>query len=320
MSGNLENLKRNLVEIITEEEFDNLNLDLHPTVYCGYETSGPFHIGTMTTALKLLNFLNAGFTVKILLADVHTKLNRKGDDEFIKRMVDYWKRCFIALGLKDAEFVIGSNFQFEKDYVEDVLKLSLETTVNRGIRSMQEVGRDLENAKISQIIYPLMQIVDMKYLKVDVAYGGMEQRKIHMLAREILPKIYKNVIFCHSPLIVSLLGPGSKMSSSKPETMIKIDEEPEIIKKKVLYAYCPIEKENNPILQICKFIIFQKNDEFKVKRSEKFGGNLTFTSYEELENAFINKKLHPADLKNAVAESLIEILEPIGKEIAKVGK
>lgn len=311
----LENLKRNLAEIITEEEFNNLNLDLHPTIYCGYETSGPFHIGTMTTALKLLDFLNAGFNVKILLADVHTKLNRKGDNKFIKRMVDYWKKCFIALGLKNAKFVIGSEFQFEKSYIEDVLELSLETTIARGIRSMQEVGRDLENAKISQIIYPLMQIVDMKYLKVDVAYGGMEQRKIHMLAREILPKIYKNIIFIHSPLIVSLLGPDSKMSSSKPETMIRIDEEPEIINKKILNAYCPIEKENNPILQICKFIIFSKQNEFKVERSEKFGGNLTFTSYEELENSFVNKKLHPADLKRAVAKSLIEILEPIRKEI-----
>ncbi|MFN3527697.1 MAG: tyrosine--tRNA ligase, partial [Candidatus Altarchaeaceae archaeon] len=80
-------------------------------------------------------------------------------------------------------------------------------------------------------------------------------------------------------------------------------------------AYCPIEKEGNPILQICKFIIFSKVKEFKVKRLEKFGGDLIFTSYDELENAFINKKLHPADLKNAVAETLIEILEPIKKEI-----
>ncbi|MFN3527806.1 MAG: tyrosine--tRNA ligase, partial [Candidatus Altarchaeaceae archaeon] len=236
---NLKDLKDSLIEIITEEEFDNLDLSLNPNVYCGYETSGPFHLGTMTTALNLLKFLNFGFKVKILFADVHTKLNRKGDDKFIDEMIEYWKRCFIALGLKDAEFVIGSEFQFERNYIEDVLELALETTVNRGIRSMQEVGRDIENARISQIIYPLMQIVDIKYLKVDVAYGGLEQRKIHMLAREILPKIYKNIVFCHSPLIVSLLGKGSKMSSSKPETMIKIDEEPEIIKKKISLAYCP---------------------------------------------------------------------------------
>ncbi len=308
-----EKLKENLIEIITEEEFDKLKEN--SVVYCGYETSGPFHIGTMTTALNLLRFKDAGFKVKILLADVHTKLNCKGDDKFIEDMVDYWKRCFIAIGLKDAEFVRGSEFQFEEEYIKDVLNLGLKVTVDRAKRSMQEVARDLENAKVSQMIYPLMQIADMKALKVDVAYGGLEQRKIHMLAREILPTIYKNVVFVHSPLIVSILGPGSKMSSSKPETMIKIDEDEDIIRKKILSAYCPIEKENNPILQICRFIIFAKKEKFVVKRNEKFGGDIEFNNYNELEDAFINKKLHPADLKNAVAENLIEILQPIKEEI-----
>jgi len=308
-----EKLKENLIEIITEEEFDKLKEN--SVVYCGYETSGPFHLGTMTTALNLLRFKDAGFKVKILLADVHTKLNCKGDDKFIEEMVDYWKRCFIAIGLKNAEFVRGSEFQFEEEYIKDVLNLGLKVTVDRAKRSMQEVARDLENAKVSQMIYPLMQIADMKALKVDVAYGGLEQRKIHMLAREILPTIYKNVVFVHSPLIVSILGPGSKMSSSKPETMIKIDEDEDIIRKKILSAYCPIEKENNPILQICRFIIFAKKEKFVVKRNEKFGGDIEFNNYNELEDAFINKKLHPVDLKNAVAENLIEILQPIKEEI-----
>ncbi len=309
----IKNLKENLTEIITEDEFDKLKEG--NVVYCGYETSGPFHIGTMTTALNLLRFQNAGFKVKILLADVHTKLNCKGDAQFIEEMVNYWKKCFVALGLKDAEFVCGSEFQFEQEYVKDVLTLGLEITVDRARRSMQEVARDLENAKVSQMIYPLMQIADMKSLKVDIAYGGLEQRKIHMLAREILPTIYKNIVFAHSPLIVSLLGPGSKMSSSKPETMIKIDEEPEVINKKISSAYCPISTEDNPVLQICKFIIFSKTAKFEVKRPEKFGGNLTYETYNELEDAFINKKLHPADLKSATAENLTEILNPIREKI-----
>jgi len=303
-------IKRNLIEIITEEEFDEL-VGKNPTVYCGYETSGPFHIGTMITALKLIDFMEAEFKVKILLADVHTKLNRKGDDEFIRRMVDYWKKCFIALGLKDVEFIQGSSFQFKEDYIQDVLTIGLQTTLNRAMRSMQEVARDLENASVSQMIYPLMQIVDMKALKVDIAYGGLEQRKIHMLAREVLPSIYKNVVFAHTPLMVSLLGPGGKMSSSKPETMIKVDEDEEAIRKKISAAYCPLTSDDNPVLQICKYIIFQKKDKIEIKRPEKFGGNIEFANYGELEKAFLEKKVHPLDLKNAVSDSLIDILKPV---------
>lgn len=308
-------IKRNLIEIITEEEFDALS-EKNPTVYCGYETSGPFHIGTMITALKLIDFMEAGFKVKILLADVHTKLNRKGDDEFIRRMVEYWKNCFIALGLKGAEFILGSSFQFREDYIQDVLTLGLQTTVNRAMRSMQEVARDLKNARVSQMIYPLMQIADMKALKVDIAYGGLEQRKIHMLARETLPSIYKNVVFVHTPLMISLLGSGEKMSSSKPETIIKVDEDEETIKKKISAAYCPLTSEDNPILQICKYIIFQKKDKIEIKRPEKFGGDIEFTNYEELEKAFLEKKLHAMDLKNAVSDALIDILRPV-RELLK---
>lgn len=303
-------IKRNLIEIITEEEFDGL-MEKNPVVYCGYETSGPFHIGTMITALKLCDFIEEGFKVKILLADVHTKLNRKGDDEFIKRMVEYWKNCFIALGLKDAEFILGSSFQFREDYIQDVLTIGLQTTLNRAMRSMQEVARDLENASVSQMIYPLMQVADMKALKVDIAYGGLEQRKIHMLAREILPSIYKNVVFAHTPLMISLLGSGGKMSSSKPETMLKVDEDEETIKKKINNAYCPITAEDNPVLQICRHIIFRKKSIVEVKRPEKFGGNITFENYDEIERAFLDKKLHAVDLKNTVSSELIEILRPV---------
>ena len=90
---------------------------------------------------------------------------------------------------------------------------------------MQQVARDLDHAHTSQVLYPLMQSLDIAHLDLDIAYGGIEQRKIHMIAREELPKLgYKAPVCLHSPLINSLKGPGVKMSSSQPETMIKIHE------------------------------------------------------------------------------------------------
>jgi len=309
-------ITQNIIEIVEEAELDKLvKSKKNPVVYCGYETSGQVHIGTMVTVQKLLDFQKAGFEVVVLFADVHTLLNKKGEEDWINGMVEYWKQCFIALGLdpKKTRFVKGSEFQYKKEYMHDVLSLGLNITVNRATRSMQEIARDLEHARVSQIIYPIMQAVDIKHLGVDITYGGIEQRKIHMLAREELENIgYKKVICMHTPLIVSLQGPETKMSSSKPETVIAVQEDETSIRKKISKAYCPAgEIENNPILQAFQLLIFPKTGAITIKRPEKFGGNLEFGSYDELAKAFKGGKLHPLDLKNACSDYLVELLKPV---------
>ncbi len=305
-------IKRNTVEIVKEEELVQLLKDKkEPSVYCGYEPNGPMHLGHFVTILKLMDLKKAGFKVKILLADVHAFLNRKGTEEDIKREVENWRKTIKAIGL-DAEVVLGSSFQFEKEYTLDVMRLAQDSTLNRGLRSMQEVARDIENATISQLLYPLMQIVDIKYLGVDVAQGGLEQRKIHMMGREMNKVLKYNFVCLHTPLITSLKGPGSKMSKSIPGSGISVTDKYEEIKKTINGAYC-LEGDisDNPVLQITKLIIFPKLEKMDIKRPEKFGGNVFYSNYEKLEKDFADKKLHPMDLKSAVIECLEQIIKPI---------
>ena len=318
----IELIKRNSAEIINENKLKDILKLKKPVTYCGYEvsggTGGGIHLGHLVTITKLLDLQKAGFHVKVLFADWHTWLNRKGDWDFIHKQCKIWEQGFKAAGL-DAEFVLGSKFQRNLNYIDDVLTLSLNTTMNRALRSMQEVARDFENAKVSQVIYPLMQIVDIKHLKVDLVQAGLEQRKIHGLGIEVFPKInYKVPVFVHTPLISSLKGPGSKMSSSEPESMISINDDENNIRKKINNAYCPQGVvEDNPILQIMKLIIFPRYNEVIIERSSKFGGNLKFKSYNELEKEFVNKKLHPQDLKNSCSIYLDKILMPIRKKFKK---
>jgi len=314
IKSKLELIKRNTVEVVEESELKEILKKQKPVVYCGYEVSGEVHLGHMVTTTKLLDFQKAGFKVKILFADWHTWLNMKGDWDKIHKLGKLWEKAFIGLGLDKAEFVYGSKIQRNMDYMDDIMKISVKTTINRALRSMQEVARDIEHAHVSQVIYPFMQIEDIKALKVDVASSGIEQRKIHMLAREVLPGLgYKAPVLVHTPLIPSLQS-GEKMSSSKPETLISVRDKPEDIKHKIKKAYCPEgEIKDNSILSIAKLIVFPRIKEFKVKRPAKFGGNVSFKSYDELERAFAAKKLHPMDLKSTLSEYLIKILEPVRK-------
>ena len=310
----LELIKRNTQEVIGEERLNEILKRKEVSCYCGYETSGEIHLGHLVTISKLLDLQKAGVKVKVLFADWHTWLNRKGDWDFIHKQVNVWKKGFIAAGLKKAQFVLGSKFQRKIEYIDDVLIMSLNTTISRALRSMQVVARDIEHARVSQVIYPFMQVADIKHLNVDLVVAGLDQRKIHMMGVDGLFKEinYKTPIFIHTPIITSLSGPGSKMSSSDKGSFISIRDSDKDIKEKINRSYCVAgEIENNPVLEILKLIIFPRIKSFEIKRDKRFGGDLIFNNYDEVELLFKEKGVHPADLKKAIGEELIKVITPI---------
>lgn len=314
-------IKRNTSEIVQEEELKDLLAGKKEIViYHGFEPSGEgLHIGTMIGVNKHIDFQKAGLKLRLLCADLHAYLNKKGSLAKIAYIAELYKSGFEALGvdMKKADYVLGSEFQLGHEFVLDVLRLSLKIRMLRAKRSMSVIARDEDDPHVANVIYPLMQAADIKHLGADIAFGDMPQRKIHMLARENLPSMdYKAPIAIHHDDMVGLTG--GKMSSSIPNSRIMIDEEPEEINKKINKAFCPEgEVKGNPILEICKYIIFHRKDKLEINRPDKFGGNVVYKNYEDLEKDFEKKDLHPMDLKSAVAKSLVEILEPVRKFMSK---
>jgi tyrosyl-tRNA synthetase len=313
----LELVTRNVEEVVTPDELKALlENNPHPKVYVGYEPSGNIHLGHMITANKLIDCQQAGFEVTVLLADLHAYLNRKGTLEEIAKIAEYNKRCFIALGLspENTRFVLGSSYQLSPEYETSVLKMACDTTLNRARRSMDEVSRDAEDPRVSQMIYPLMQALDIAYLGVDVAMGGIDQRKIHMLAREELPALgFKSPICLHTPILLGL--DGTKMSSSKGNN-ISVDEPAEVVTKKIEKAFCPIgQTTDNPVLDLFRYHIFIKYPTITIERPEKFGGNLEYASYAALRDDFGAKKVHPVDLKKTAAKYMNLTLESVRKRM-----
>jgi tyrosyl-tRNA synthetase len=311
LNSKMESIKRGTLEVVTEEELiDKLKKDV-PIAYIGYEPSGSVHLGHAITVKKMIDLQNAGFKIKILLADFHAYLNGKGSLEEIEEISNYNKKCFRALGLsEETEFILGSSFQTLEDYTHKIYELALSTTLTRAKRSMAQITRDSKDHKVAEVIYPLMQVLDMIFLNVDVALGGMEQRKIHMLARESIPRMgYEAPVCLHTPLLHGTDG-SDKMSSSK-QNYIAIDDEPDVIKKKLQKSFCPQgQVEDNPVIEIAEHFIFTEDKTLLIERPEKFGGNLEL-SYQDLLDVYAKNELHPLDLKNSVIKRLIEILEPV---------
>ena len=320
----LELIKRNTIEIIKEEELNELlKIKKQPAVYLGTATTGKPHIGYFLWVLKLADFLKAGFKVKLLLADIHGALDNTPWNILDYRYKYYSKiipLMFKAIGTNISKFEIvkGSDFQLKKDYILDILKMSSYTSVSDAKRAASEVVKQSDNPKISGLIYPIMQALDEEYLKVDMQYGGIDQRKILMFARENLPKVgYKPRIEFMTPLIPGLTG--SKMSASEESSKIDILDDQETVERKVNAAFCPEgEIENNGVLAFFKYVIFTlNNDQGKIlliERPSKFGGNAKYKEYLDLEKDFKNKKIHPLDLKKTLAREINMLLEPIRKE------
>lgn len=304
---------RNTVEVVTEEDLKGVLSRALPRCYAGYEPSGEIHLGHLVTVNKLMDLQAAGFHVVVLLADLHAFLNRKGTLEEVEELARYNRACFEALGLSGVEYVTGSSLQLGPEYEILVLRLAQQITLNRAQRSMDEVGRQMEHPTVSQMIYPIMQMVDIAQLSADVAVGGIDQRKIHMLAREFLPSVgFPAPVCIHTPILLGL--DGEKMSSSKGNYISVVEREEEI-RRKLGKAFCPPKVDTNPVLQILELHVFPRMGAVTVKRPAKFGGDRTFGSYGEMAAAYANGEVHPMDLKATAAEYLVEVLMPVRERL-----
>jgi len=323
LNQRLELVKRNTQEIITEEELTELlKKKKKPVVYLGTAITGKPHVGYFMWVLKLADFLKAGFKVKLLLSDITGALDNTPWNILDKRYEYYEKiipLMFKAIGVnvKNIEFVSGLKTALNKDYFYDLLKLSTIVSVHDAKKAGSEVVKQEENPRLSGLIYPLVQSLDEQYLNVDVQYGGIDQRKIFVFARENLPKLgYRARVEVMTPIIPGLIG--KKMSASDESSKIDLLDSEGIVKLKINNAFCPEGVvEGNGVLAFLKYVIMFLKEDCKenlvVKRPEKFGGNIVYKDYNALEQDFINKKLHPMDLKNAVAEEINKLLEPIRK-------
>jgi tyrosyl-tRNA synthetase len=327
-------------EVLTPDDLRHLlETEKHPVAYNGWEPSGLVHLGTgVICAYKMKDFAEAGIRFKAFLATWHGWLNNKlgGDLTLIRRAADLFRHSWIALGVpaNKVEFIYSDEVYDDLNYWAKTVTVSKNLTIARTRRTLEIAGRNETDARyVSDFLYTPMQVADIFHLEVKICQLGMDQRKANVVAREIGEKIgYWKPVCVHHHLLQGLEKPSvwpipegrqkevvasAKMSKSKPETCIFIYDTPAEIKQKMTRAFCPERMiKFNPIIDICKHIIFREKDLFEIERPPKFGGNKEFHSFRELETAYAHGELHPQDLKNGVAEELTRILEPVRRYFA----
>jgi len=303
-------------EVVTRDELIELfKTNSSPKHYIGLEISGFLHLGSLiSTGFKINDFVKAGVKCTVFLADWHTLINDKlgGDWDVITKVSKYYADAF-KLVCPGVNIVLGSElYDSRKEYWREFVEFTKHMSLKRTMRTLTIMGRTEDETKIdlAKLLYPPMQAVDIHSLDLDIVHSGMDQRKIHMLVREIFPKMkWKVPVAVHHKLLPGLSKPADtsdsqvlgKMSKSDPNSGVFIHNSDDEIKKNISKAWCEeANTQNNPLLEIARTIIFHEFNEMNVERPEKFGGNISYTDYNQLETDFAEKKLHPGDLKQTV--------------------
>jgi tyrosyl-tRNA synthetase len=276
--------------------------------------------------MKIAHFLRAGCHVKILLADVHGFLdNLKAPIELVKFRAEYYKYIIqsllkaVGVSIDKLEFVLGSSYQLSADYTMDLFRLSTIVTEHDAKKAGAEVVKQVDNATLSGLIYPLMQALDEQHLGVDAQFGGVDQRKIFTLAQEVLPKVgYKERAHMMNPMVPGLAG--GKMSASDPDSKIDILDTAEVVRKKLRKAHAaPEEVEGNGIISFVEYVLLPISSlrdpngkgTFVCKRREGEGEPLVYHDMKALKADYMADQLTPQLLKSGATDALIALLAPV---------
>ncbi|RLV85580.1 Tyrosine--tRNA ligase cytoplasmic [Meyerozyma sp. JA9] len=327
-------ITRNLQEYLNGQIIENvLQNEKRPVkVYWGTAPTGRPHCGYFVPMVKLADLLKAGCEVTVLLADLHAFLdNMKAPLETVQFRAQYYGKIVKAIlksinvPIDKLKFVVGSSYQLSEKYTMDLFRLSNIVSQNDAKRAGADVVKQVANPLLSGLIYPLMQALDEEFLGVDVQFGGVDQRKIFVLAEENLPGLgYKKRAHLMNKMVPGL-GQGGKMSASDPNSKIDVLEDPKVVIKKINSAYCaPGDIENNGLIAFIENVILpiqqlraEKEEgvfKFFIDRPDKYGGPITYTSLDELKDDYKNDKLSPVDLKSGVSSQINALLAPIRAE------
>lgn len=323
-------------EIIGEGELlDLLKSGKKITAYDGFEPSGLAHIPFgILRAENLKMMIEAGVHFKLWLADYFAFINNKlgGDLGRIHKAGEYfievWKAC--GVDTSKVEIIWASDRMNKLEYWDRVLRIAKETTLNRSMRATTIMGRkEGELQSTAQLFYPSMQVSDIFELDVDICQLGLDQRRANILGRELADKMkWKKPVIISHHMIMGLQGIksgankeeeiiASKMSKSNPESCIYMHDSLEELKKKIGKAYCPDKIiDGNPLFDYLKYLIFKRHKKVVIKRPAKFGGDLE-GDYEKIVELYLEGKLHPMDLKNAIIIYLDEMISPIREYFEK---
>ncbi|MGC8955400.1 MAG: tyrosine--tRNA ligase [Fervidobacterium sp.] len=239
-------LKKNVVDLISEEEFlERLKEGRPLRVKLGVDPSRPdLHLGHAVVLKKLKQFQDLGHQVVLIIGDFtamigdpsgrNTTRPMLSREEVVENAKSYAQQAFMILD-KDKTEIRYNNEWLGSMTFADVVKLAGKYTVARMLEREDFAKRYAEgiSISISEFLYPLAQAYDSVAIQADVELGGTDQLFNLMVGRKIQEEYgLKPQIVMTMPIIE---GTDGKLKMSKSyNNYIGFTDEPKDMYGKVM--------------------------------------------------------------------------------------
>ena len=281
-------------------------------ILSGIQSTGKLTLGNYLGAINNWVHMQEEYDCYYMIANLHTLTVRNNPEE-LKNNTLKILATYIAAGL-DPE----KNTLFIQSHVKEHSELAWILNcytymgeLSRMTQFKDKSAKHADNINAGLFTYPALMAADILLYQADLVPVGEDQRQHLEITRDIAQrfnKIYGDTFVIPeayvrktSSKIMGLQDPTSKMSksSTNPNDVVFIEDEPEVILKKFKKAVT--DSEN--------IVKFDPENKPGVSNLMQIYASITGKTMEEIEKEFENRGY--GDFKITVANSVIERLKPI---------
>lgn len=284
------------------------------TILSGIQATGNLTLGNYLGAINNWIKMQEEYNCYYMIADLHS-LTVRNDPEILRKRAMQVLAIYVAAGL-DPE----KNTIFLQSQVDAHVKLNWILNcytymgeLNRMTQFKDKSAKHADNINSGLFTYPVLMAADILVYNADLVPVGEDQRQHLEITRDIAERF--NLIYGETFVIpeafigkqgariMGLQDPTAKMSKSSTNLndVIFLNDEPEEIRKKLKKAVT--DSEN------C--VRYDKENKPGVSNLMTIYGLIREKTMEQIEQEFAGKGY--GDFKMAVAEAIIQKLEPLQK-------
>lgn len=284
------------------------------TILSGIQATGNLTLGNYLGAIHNWIKMQEEYDCYYMIADLHS-LTIRNDPEILRKRAMQVLAIYVAAGLNPEKNTI-----FLQSQVDAHVKLNWILNcytymgeLNRMTQFKDKSAKHADNINSGLFTYPVLMAADILVYNADLVPVGEDQRQHLEITRDIAERfnsiygetfvIPEAFISEQGARIMGLQEPTAKMSKSSTNLndVIFLNDEPEEIRKKLKKAVT--DSEN------C--VRYDKENKPGVSNLMAIYGLIQEKTMEQIEQEFAGKGY--GDFKMAVAEAIIQKLEPLQK-------
>jgi len=253
--------------------------------------------------MTLQHFIKCDCEVKILLADIHAYLDSiKSDFDVLKARTNIHEKIIKLLLSKmniessQVEFIQGTSYQLRNEFTLDLYRINSFCSVSQ----VKNAGKDAViqelDPKMTSLLYPTLQALDIEYLDCDVFFGDVKQKNICKFTNQILEKLnYRKRGFFLNEIYEEL---NCFKTITFIDTYTEIEDKIKNIKLNVLIEFIDV-------------IIF---DFAKISGISFMINNIHINSIDEIKIHYKLKEIKNDDIRKSIVDFINSINESISEE------